>query len=91
MNKTELITCVAEKSGLSKRDSEKAVNAVFEAIAESLKAGDKVSLVGFGIFDVKERAERACKNPRTGETVMSPATRVPAFKPGKSLKDAVNQ
>ena len=89
MNKTELIASVAEKSGLSKRDSEMAVNAVFEAITESLKAGDKVSLVGFGIFDVKERGERVCKNPRTGETVISPATRVPGFKAGKGLKDAV--
>lgn len=89
MNKSELIVSVAEKSGLSRRDSEKAVNAVFDAITESLKAGDKVSLVGFGIFDVKERAERVCKNPRTGETVVSPATRVPGFKAGKGLKDAV--
>lgn len=89
MNKSELIVSVAEMSGLSRRDSEKAVNAVFDAITESLKAGDKVSLVGFGIFDVKERAERVCKNPRTGETVVSPATRVPGFKAGKGLKDAV--
>lgn len=89
MNKTELIASVAEKSGLSKRDSEMAVNAVLECITESLKAGDKVSLVGFGVFDVKERAERVCKNPRTGESVLSPAVRVPAFKPGKSLKDSV--
>ena len=89
MNKTELIASVAEKSGLSKKDSEMAVNAVFEAITESLKAGDKVSLVGFGTFDVKDRPERVCKNPRTGEAVMSPATRVPGFKAGKGLKDAV--
>ena len=89
MNKTELIATVAEKSGLSRRESEMAVNAVFEAITESLKAGDKVSLVGFGTFDVKERAERLCKNPRTGEEVVSPATRVPGFKAGKGLKDAV--
>lgn len=89
MNKAELISSVAEKSGLSKKDSELAVNAVFESITESLKAGDKVSLVGFGIFDVKERAERMCKNPRTGEAVLSPATRVPGFKPGKALKEAV--
>ena len=89
MNKSELIVSVAEKSGLSRRDSEKAVIAVFDAITESLKAGDKVSLVGFGIFDVKERAERVCKNPRTGETEVSPATRVPGFKAGKGLKDAV--
>lgn len=89
MNKTELVATVAEKAGLSKKDSEKAVNAVFESITESLKAGDKVSLVGFGTFDVKERAERMCKNPRTGESVVSPATRVPGFKAGKGLKDAV--
>lgn len=89
MNKAELISSVAEKSGLSKKDSELAVNAVFECISESMKAGDKVSLVGFGIFDVKERAERMCKNPRTGESVLSPAVRVPVFKPGKALKDAV--
>ena len=89
MNKAELISSVAEKSGLSKKDSELAVNAVFECISESMKAGDKVSLVGFGIFDVKERAERMCKNPRTGESVLSPAVRVPVFKPGKVLKDAV--
>ena len=89
MNKTELIISVSEKSGLSKRDAEAAVNALLESITESLKAGDKVSLVGFGIFDVKERAERMCKNPRTGEDVLSPAVRIPAFKPGKALKDAV--
>lgn len=89
MNKTELVASVAEKAGLSKKDSEKAVNAVFESITESLMAGDKVSLVGFGTFDVKERAERLCKNPRTGESVVSPAARVPGFKAGKALKDAV--
>lgn len=91
MNKAELVSTVAEKSGLSKKDSELAINAVFECITESLKAGDKVSLVGFGIFDVKERAERMCKNPRTGESVVSPAVRVPNFKPGKALKEAVNE
>lgn len=89
MNKTELIATVAEKAELSKKDSEKAVNAVFEAITESLKAGDKVALVGFGTFDVKERAERTGKNPRTGEPVVIAATRVPGFKAGKGLKDAV--
>lgn len=89
MNKTELVACVAEKAGLSKKDAEKAVNAVFESITDSLKAGDKVALVGFGTFDVKERAERMCKNPRTGESVVSPAARVPGFKAGKGLKDAV--
>lgn len=89
MNKTELIANVAEKAGLSKKDAEKAVSAVFESITESLKAGDKVALVGFGTFDVKERAERTGKNPRTGEAVVIPAARVPGFKAGKGLKDAV--
>ena len=89
MNKTELIATVAEKAELSKKDSEKAVAAVFDAITESLKAGDKVALVGFGTFDVKDRPERTGKNPRTGEPVAIAATRVPTFKAGKALKDAV--
>ena len=89
MNKTELIATVAEKAELSKKDSEKAVAAVFDAITESLKAGDKVALVGFGTFDVKGRPERTGKNPRTGEPVAIAATRVPTFKAGKGLKDAV--
>ncbi len=89
MNKTELIATVAEKAELSKKDAEKAVSAVFEGITESLKAGDKVALVGFGTFDVKDREERLAKNPRTGEPVVVPATRVPLFKAGKGLKDAV--
>ena len=88
MNKTELIATVAEKAELSKKDSEKAVAAVFDAITEILKAGDKVALVGFGTFDVKDRPERTGKNPRTGEPVAIAATRVP-FKAGKGLKDAV--
>ena len=89
MNKTELIATVAEKAELAKKDSEKAVAAVFDAITESLKAGDKVALVGFGTFDVKDRPERTGKNPRTGEPVAIAATRVPTFKAGKGLKDAV--
>ena len=89
MNKTELIATVAEKAELSKKDSEKAVAAVFDAITEGLKAGDKVALVGFGTFDVKDRPERTGKNPRTGEPVAIAATRVPTFKAGKGLKDAV--
>ena len=91
MNKAELIASVAERTELSRKDAEKAVNALFECMTESLKAGDKVSIAGFGIFDVKEREERMYKNPRTGEDVLSPATRVPAFKPGKALKDAVSE
>ena len=89
MNKAELVAAVAEKTALSKKDSEKAVNAAFEAITEALVAGEKVQLVGFGGFEVKERAERVCRNPRTKEEVVVPATRVASFKVGKALKDAV--
>ena len=89
MNKTELIAAVAEKSGLSKKDSEKAVSAVFDAVTEALVAGDKVQLVGFGTFDVKERAARVGRNPKTKEEIQIPASRVASFKVGKALKDAV--
>ena len=89
MNKTELISAVAEKTGMSKKDSEKAVNAAFESITAALVAGEKVQLVGFGAFEVKERSERVCRNPRTKEEVKVPATRVASFKVGKALKDAV--
>ena len=89
MNKAELIAEVAVKTGLSKKDSEKAVNATFDAITAALEAGEKVSLVGFGAFDVKERAARMGRNPRTKEEVEIPASRVPQFKAGKALKDAV--
>ena len=89
MNKAELIAAVAEVAGLSKKDSEKAVNATFETITAALEAGEKVSLVGFGAFDVKERAARMGRNPRTKEEVEIPASRVPQFKAGKALKDAV--
>lgn len=91
MNKAELIAAVAENTGLSKKDSEKAVNATFETITSALEAGEKVSLVGFGAFDVKERAARMGRNPRTKEEVEIPASRVPQFKAGKALKDAVNK
>ena len=89
MNKAELIATVSEVAGLSKKDSEKAVNATFDAITAALEAGEKVSLVGFGAFDVKERAARMGRNPRTKEEVEIPATRVPLFKAGKALKDTV--
>ena len=89
MNKAELIAVVAEKTGLSKKDSEKALNATFEAITDSLKAGDKVSMVGFGTFEVKTRGERIGRNPKTKAEIKIPATRVPGFKAGKALKDAV--
>lgn len=89
MNKAELVSLVAEKAGLSKKDSEKAVVAFLEGIQETLKAGDKVQLVGFGTFEVRERGARTGRNPRSGETIEIPASKVPAFKPGKALKDAV--
>ena len=89
MNKTELIATVAEVAELSKKDAEKAVNATFDAITAALEAGEKVSLVGFGAFDVKERAARMGRNPRTKEEVEIPATRVPLLKAGKALKDTV--
>ena len=89
MNKTELIAAVAENAGLSKKDGEKAVNAVLDAITGALVAGDKVQLVGFGTFDVKERAARVGRNPKTKDEIQIPASRVASFKVGKALKDAV--
>ena len=89
MNKAELISTVAEKAGLSKKDSEKVVTATFEAITEALEAGEKVQLVGFGVFDVKAREARVGRNPKTKEAIEIPASRVPQFKAGKALKDAV--
>lgn len=89
MNKADIVTTVAEKAGISKKDAEKAVSAVLETISEALIAGDKVQLVGFGGFEVKERAARLGRNPRTKESIEIPASRAPVFKPGKSLKDAV--
>ena len=89
MNKAELIAVVAEKAELSKKDTEKAVNALVEAITESLKGGDKVQLVGFGVFEVKNRAERMGRNPKTKEQIKIPASKVPVFKAGKAFKDAM--
>ena len=89
MNKAELIAAVAEKATLSKKDSEAAVNAALEAITAALQDGDKVQLVGFGSFEVKKRAARTGRNPRTKEVVEIPASQVPVFKAGKALKDAV--
>ena len=91
MNKTELVAAVAEKTGLSKKDSEKAVSAAFDAITSALVAGDKVQLVGFGAFEVREREARVGRNPRTKETIEIAASKAPAFKAGKALKDAVNK
>ena len=89
MNKNELISAIADKSGLSKKDSEKALTATVDAITCALANGDKVQLVGFGIFEVKERAARAGHNPKTKEPIQIPASRVPQFKAGKVLKDSV--
>ena len=91
MNKAELIGQVAAKTGLSRKDSEKSVNAALEVITAALENGDKVSLVGFGVFGVKEREERMGRNTRTKEEVTIPASRVPQFKAGKALKDAVDK
>ena len=91
MNKTELVASVAEKSGLTKKDSEKAVNAVLAAITESMENGEKVQLVGFGTFEVRERKARKAQNPQTKKEITIPATKVPAFKAGKGLKDVVAQ
>ncbi|MGJ9382051.1 DNA-binding protein [Salipaludibacillus neizhouensis] len=89
MNKTELINAVAEKTELSKKDATGAVDAVFEVITGSLQNSEKVQLIGFGNFEVRERAARKGRNPQTGEEIEIPASNVPAFKPGKALKDAV--
>lgn len=89
MNKTELIGAVAEKASMTKKNSEKAVNAVLAAVQEALAKGEKVQLVGFGTFEVRQRAARTGRNPQTGKEIKIAATKVPAFRPGKALKDAV--
>jgi DNA-binding protein HU-beta len=91
MNKAELIAKTAEKAGLSKKDSEKVVNAAIDSIAEALASGDKVQLVGFGVFEVKERAARMGRNPKTKEAIEIPASKTPVFKAGKALKDVVSK
>jgi len=89
VTKTDLIDKVAAETGLTKKDSAKAVDAVFNSIAEALKDGDKVQIIGFGTFEVRERAARMGRNPQTGAELEIPARKVPAFKPGKVLKDMV--
>lgn len=89
MNKAELVNAVAETGELSKKDATKAVDTVFETITEALKNGDKVQLIGFGNFEVRERAARKGRNPQTGEEIDIAASKVPAFSAGKALKDAV--
>ena len=89
MNKTELIAAVAENAGLTKKDSERVVNAAIDAITAALVKGEKVQLSGFGTFEAKEREARVGRNPHTKEAIEIPATRVPTFKPSKALKDNV--
>ena len=91
MNKSELVNKVAELAELSKKDAAKAVDAVFDAIAEALQNGEKVQLVGFGNFEVRERSARKGRNPQTGEVIEIAASKTPAFKPGKSLKEMVGE
>lgn len=89
MQKPELLTAVVEKTGLDKKDASKAVEAVFSTIQETLAKGEKVQLIGFGNFEVRERAARKGRNPQTGKEIEIAASKLPAFKPGKNLKDAV--
>lgn len=91
MNKTELISAVAEASELSKKDAGKAVDAVFQTIMDSLGEGERVQIIGFGNFEVRDRAARKGRNPQTGEEIQIPASKVPAFKAGKALRDAVKK
>lgn len=89
MNKTELIGEVSAKTGMTKKDVEKVINAFFATIEGALKSGDKVQLIGFGTFEVRDRQARKGRNPQTGQEIDIPAAKVPAFKAGKALKDAV--
>lgn len=89
MNKTELVSSVAEIAGVSKKDTEQVLNAFFSTVQGTLKQDDKVQIPGFGTFEVRERAARTGRNPHTGETIEIAAAKVPAFKPGKGLKDAI--
>ena len=91
MNKAELITAISEEAGLTKKDAEKALDAFTDTVSKALAAGDKVQLVGFGTFEVRERAAREGINPRTKEKIEIAATKVPAFKAGRALKDAVSE
>ena len=91
MNKAELVAAIAEKTELSKKDSEKALKAFIDVVTEELTKGEKIQLVGFGTFEVSERAARTGKNPQTGKAIKIPASKAPKFKAGKALKDAVNE
>ncbi|MCS1350975.1 HU family DNA-binding protein [Mechercharimyces sp. CAU 1602] len=90
MNKADLISQVAEKTDMTKKDATMAVDAVLDAITDALRDGDKVQLIGFGNFEVRDRAARKGRNPQTGEEIDIAASKVPAFRPGKALKDEVN-
>jgi len=90
VNKTELVAKVAEQAGLTKKDAEKAVNALFASVEQALVAGDKVQMIGFGTFEVRERSARKGRNPQTGEVLEIAASKNPVFKAGKALKDAIN-
>ena len=89
MNKSELVEVIAQKSHLTKKDCESALNAFIAAITDALNSGDRVQLVGFGVFEVKQRAARTARNPKTNEPVVIPASKLPMFKPGKALKEAI--
>lgn len=89
MNKQDLVANVAEKAGMTKKDAEKAINAVVDSIKDALNKGEKVALVGFGTFEVRTRAARSGRNPQTGAAIKIPAGKVPAFRPGKELKESV--
>lgn len=90
MNKAELILNVAEKSGVNKKEVEKVVSAMLDVVVEAVASGEKVQIVGFGTFEQRERKERNGVNPRTEEKIVIPASKIPAFKPGRNFKDAVN-
>ena len=90
MNKTELVAAIAEKTELTKKDAESSLKAFTDVVAEELKKGEKIQLVGFGTFEVSERAAREGRNPQTGETMKIAASKAPKFKAGKALKDAIN-
>lgn len=90
MNKADLVTAMAEKAGISKKDAEASLKAFTDIVAEELKKGEKIQLVGFGTFEVSERAARTGRNPQTGEEMTIPASKAPKFKAGKALKDSLN-
>lgn len=91
MNKTDLIAVVAESTGLTKKDTERVINAALDAITATMAKGDKVQLSGFGAFDIKDREKRIGRNPHTKESIEIPATRVPVFKPSKALRDIISK